>query len=215
MKKTKIIEINLEPPNNKIIEKVAKVIRKGGIVVYPTETCYGLGTNALNKRAVEKIYKIKREPNRSNILVIVSDLNTAKKYGFINELAEKLVKKFMPGPLTLIVKRRRIFPKITNKDFAFRISKSKIALKLAKAAKIPITATSANIHGKPSIYSSKEIIEQFNGKVDMILDAGELEKIKPSTIVDLKSGRAKLIRKGPIQVKKILIELKNFQTKQL
>ncbi|MFQ6055322.1 MAG: L-threonylcarbamoyladenylate synthase, partial [Methanosarcinales archaeon] len=126
MKKTKIIEINLEPPNNKIIEKVAKVIRKGGIVVYPTETCYGLGTNALNKRAVEKIYKIKREPNRSNILVIVSDLNTAKKYGFINELAEKLVKKFMPGPLTLIVKRRRIFPKITNKDFAFRISKSQI-----------------------------------------------------------------------------------------
>jgi L-threonylcarbamoyladenylate synthase len=208
--KTKIIKIDLVNPNPKIIKKVAKEILKGKVVIYPTETSYALGANALDKKAVEKIYKIKKEPTKSNILVIVSDLKTAEKYGVINKNAKKLVKKFMPGPLTLIVKRRENFPKLTNKDFVFRISSNKIAHLLAKEAKVPITATSANIHGKPSIYSSKEVKKEFNGKVDIILDASDLKKVKPSTIIDVK-GRIKLIREGPISFKKIkeFLKLKN------
>lgn len=215
MKKTEIIKVDLERPDDKIIEKAAKEIKKGKILIYPTETCYGLGANSLNKTAVGKIYTIKRRPTRSNIPVIVPDLKTAEKYGVIDELTKRLVEKFMPGPLTLIVKRRRTFPKITNKDFVFRISGSNLALKLARKVNAPLTATSANIHGMFFIYSSKEVIEQFDGKVDIILDAGRLKKIKPSTIIDLKDGIPKLVRKGPIKFTKIQKEWKKFKTKQL
>lgn len=109
----------------------------------------------------------------------------------------------------MIVKRKKSFPKIVNKDFSFRISSGKIALELAKRASVPMTATSANIHGNPSIYSSKKIIKWFNGKVNIILDAGKLKKEKPSTIVDIKSGEPKLIREGSIPFKKISKFLKN------
>jgi len=215
MKKTEIIEICLENPDNKTIEKAAREIKKGKIIVYPTETCYGLGTNSLNKKAVGKIYAIKRRPMKADISVIVPDLKTAKKYGVIDDLAKRLVKKFMPGPLTLIVKRRASFPKTTNKDFVFRIPGSKLALKLARKSNTPLTATSANIHGLHSVYSSKEAIEQLDGKVDIILDAGKLKKTKPSTIIDLKSGTPRLIRKGPIKFTEIQKEWKKFKTKQL
>jgi L-threonylcarbamoyladenylate synthase len=206
--KTKIIKIDVENPNNHVIKNIAKEVKKGKIVVYPTETCYGLGTNALNKNSVKRIYKIKKKPTKSNIIVIVPTLRVAKRYGHINKLAEILVKKFMPGPLTLIVKRKKSFPKITNEDFAFRISRSNVALKLAREAKVPLTATSANIHGKPSIYSGKEIIKQFDKKVDIILDAGNLRKIKPSTIVDLTNEKPKIVREGPIDENIILNFLK-------
>jgi len=130
-------------------------------------------------------------------------LKIAEKYGVINENAKRLVKKFMPGPLTLIVKRKKNFPRLTNKDFAFRISSCKVAHEIAKLAKVPITATSANLHGKPSIYSSKKVIKQFKGKVDIILDAGNLKRTKPSTIVDVRK-KVKLVRSGPIPFTKIL-----------
>jgi len=202
--KTKIIKIDLRKPLNNIVRKVAREMKRGKIAVYPTETCYGLGTNALNEKSVEKIYKIKKEPTRSNILVIVHNLESVKKFGIIDKKAKTLIKTFMPGPLTMVVKKKKQFPNITNKDFVFRISGSKLALKLAKEANSPLTATSANIHGKPSIYSGKEIIRLFEGKVDIILDGGKLKKIKPSTIVDMKNKKPKLIRKGPIPFKKIL-----------
>ena len=206
--KTKIIKINPTNPSLKILKKVAKEIRKGKIVVYPTETCYGLATNALNETSVKKIYETKERPIESNLTVIDDSLETAKKYGEINKIAEKLVKKFMPGPLTLVVRRKRIFPQITNKDFAFRISSNLVASKLAFYSKVPITATSANLHRKPSIYSSIKVIKIFNGKVDLILDAGNLKRRKPSTIVDIKDGKIKIVRKGPISTKEIISFLK-------
>jgi L-threonylcarbamoyladenylate synthase len=200
--KTKIIKISLTNPDKRIIRKIAKEILNGKIIVYPTETCYGLGGNALDRKVVEKIYEIKKEPTKSNILVIVPSLKIAEKYGIMNENAKRLVKKFMPGPLTLIVKRKKNFPKLTNKDFVFRISCCKVAHEIAKLAKVPITATSANLHGKPSIYSSKKVIKQFKGKVDIILDAGNLKGTRPSTIVDVRK-EIKLVREGPIPFTKI------------
>lgn len=204
----KLFKINSLHPEKEIIKEVARKIKKGKIAIFPTETCYALGTNSLDEKAVEKIYKIKKEPSKSNIIVIVDSLKTARKYGIINRIAEKLVRKFMPGPLTLIVKKKKLFPEITNKAFAFRISSNRIAHMLAEEAKVPITATSANIHGKGSIYSSEEILKEFKGKVDIIIDAGKLKRIKPSTIIDLQ-GKPRLIRRGPISFRKILNVLKS------
>jgi len=202
--KTKIIKIDPKNPDLRILEEVAEELKKGKLVVYPTETCYGLGTNALNVKAVRKIYEIKKRPLKSNLTVIVDSLETAKKYGKIDKLAEKLVKKFMPGPLTLIVDKKKNFPKLTNLAFAFRISSNPIANYLAKFSKVPIVATSANPHRKPSIYSGKKAIQEFEGKVDIILDSGKLRKTKPSTIVDLRNKKPKLIREGPIDFRRIL-----------
>lgn len=206
MVKTEIIKI--KELNKYKLKKISRDLNNGKIIIYPTETCYGIGTNALNKKAVERIYKIKKEPTKSNIIVIVSDLKAAEKYGVVGMKAKKLIKSFMPGPLTLIVKKKKVFPDITNKDFAFRISGNKLARKIAKMAGVPITATSANIHGEKSIYSSDKIVNQFNGRVDIILDAGKLKKIKPSTIIDIKNERPKLIRKGPISFRQVLTALK-------
>lgn len=206
--KTEIAKISLENPDLAVIRKVAREILRGKVVVYPTETCYGLGANALDRKAVRKVYEIKNEVSKHNILVIVPSLKVARKYGKVNEVAKQLVKKFMPGPLTLIVKRRRVFPRLTNKDFVFRISSCKVAHLLARFAKVPITATSANIHGRPSIYSGKKVIREFFGKVDAILDAGELKRVNPSTIVDLREGRLKLVRAGPISFDEIVNFLK-------
>lgn len=202
--KTKIIKINPKNPEFQIIKNIVEELKKGKIIIYPTETCYGFGADALNKKAVMKIYKVKREPKKSNIIVIVDSIKTAERFGFIDNRVKKIVKNFMPGPLTLIVKRKKVFPKITNKDFAFRISSNKIASMIVKKLKKPLTATSANIHGNPSIYSAKEAIEMFYGKVDIIIDAGRLKKIKPSTIIDVKNEVPKLIREGPIPFEKFL-----------
>jgi L-threonylcarbamoyladenylate synthase len=199
--RTKIIKLKDAWEN---LEKIAKNIRNGKIVVIPTETCYGFATNGLDIKAVRKIYKIKKEPKIGNILVFVPDLKMASKFGILNKKAKILVEKFMPGPLTIIVKRKKTFPKITNVDFAFRISGNNFVRELCKKAKVPITGTSANIHGEPSIYSGKKIIKLFKGVVDLIIDAGELKRIKPSTVIDLRGRRPKLIREGPISFQRIL-----------
>lgn len=205
---TKIIKINPENPDIKIIKSIVKEVRNGKVVIYPTETCYGLGTNALNEKAVKRVYEIKKEPKGSNVITIVANLEMAKKYGCINKTVEKIVKKFMPGPLTLVVKRKNTYPLITNRAFVFRISSNKVANLLAKYAKVPITATSANLHGKPSIYSSKKIIREFYGKVDIILDAGKLRKIPSSTIIDMRKKSPVLIRVGPVPFTEVIKFLK-------
>jgi len=215
MDKTVIIKIDPKKPDLEIIKMAANIMKKSGVIIYPTETCYGIGADATNPKPVEKVYKIKKRQHSKPIHIIVSNLKMMEKYGKITDEIRVLVKKFMPGPLSIVTRRKRTLPKVLNpKEITFRIPNHSIALKLVREARVPITATSANISGKPPLYKIKNVIKTFNGKVDMILNAGNLKKVKPSTFVDMK-GRPKLIRKGPIKFKKILKELKKFKTKQL
>jgi len=205
---TEIVKTDRDNPNKQLIRKIAQKIKNGYLVIYPTETCYGIGTNILNVDAVKRVYTVKKRPFTSPLTAVVSSLKMAKKYGYIDKKVEYLVKKYMPGPLTLVVEKKSTVPDIFDpKEFAFRISGNKVALELVKAVKVPIVATSANIHGKSPIYSSKEVIEVFNGKVDVILDVGDLEKVKPSTVIALIDDNIEIRREGPISSKKILEEL--------
>lgn len=209
MIKTKISKIETKTPNKKIIKKAVKTIKNGGLVIYPTETCYGFGGNATDIKVLKKIYKIKKRVWKKPIPIIVSDLKTMKKYGRVTKKIKLLVKKFMPGPLTIITQKKKTIPDILNpNEIAFRISSHTIAALLAKGVGLPITATSANISGKPPIYKIEEIIKTFNKKVDMILDCGNLPKIKPSTYIDMKTDIPKIIREGPISIDEIFKELK-------
>ncbi|MBN2067676.1 MAG: threonylcarbamoyl-AMP synthase [Candidatus Diapherotrites archaeon] len=186
-----------------ILEKAARIMKDGGVVVFPTESSYGLGTDALNENAIKKLGMIKQQPDEKNISVIVSNLEQAKEFGLVNEEAEKLVQKFMPGPLTLVVPKRANVPDaLSERTIAFRISSNRIASELCKAVGNAITATSANLHGRPSIYSAKEVIKEFNNRVHMIIDAGELPRNQPSTIYDV--GNKRVLRHGPVKEQEIM-----------
>ena len=212
MIKTKVTKIEIKKPNRKIIKEAARIIKNGGLVIYPTETCYGIGSDATNVKAINRIYEIKGRARTKAIPIIVSGLKMMKKYGVITDEIKFLVKRFMPGPLTIITRKKKTIPNILNpKEIAFRISSNPIASMLVKEVELPITTTSANISGQQPIYKIDDIIKAFEGKVDMIFDCGNLPRIKPSTYIDMKTDEPKIIREGPISKKVIIKELKKIK----
>ena len=198
--KTKIF-----PINENSIKETVNVLKNGGICIYPTETCYGLGCDATNEKAIKKLRKIKKMNDEKKISIIVSSLEMIKKYGRVTRRVEKIVNLFMPAPLTLVIRKKKSIPDILNKDeIAFRIPNNLVALRLVKEFEKPITATSANITTKPSIYTFDKIRKVFEGKVDIILDGGDLPLEPPSTIVDMTKRKPEIIREGSMKATLIL-----------
>jgi len=177
------------------VKYAVRTLKQGGIIIYPTETSYGIGADFSNEKAKKRIYEIKGRMKNKKLSVIVGNISTIKKYAIIKKDASMLVNKFMPGPLTLVVPAKKGI-------IAFRIPSHKFALALAKKFKKPITATSANISDKPPLYKIRDVVRVFGSSVNLIIDAGDLAKRKPSTIYDV--ARKKMLRKGPISEKEIL-----------
>ena len=192
----------------KIIEKAARIMKEGGVIIFPTETSYGIGVDATNEIAIKKIAAVKQQPEEKNISVIVADLEQAERFGKIGEEAKKLAEKFMPGPLTLVVPKKSGIPDVlAERTIAFRISSNRIARALCEQLGNAITATSANLHGRPSTYSGREVVKLFNNRAHMIIDAGELAHNAPSTIYNVEEKN--ILRHGPIselQIKQALGE---------
>lgn len=182
-------------------EKARKIMKKGGIVVYPTETAYGIGCNALDEEAVEKIYEAKQRPREKGLTVICSSLEQVEKYGKLTKKDRKLVGDFMPGPLTLIVDKKQEVPGNLNESFVFRISSSETARELAKD--FPLVATSANISGNNTSYSVEEISDDLLDSVDLVLDEGDLEKGPTSTIARVDGEGVEVLREGPITLSEL------------
>ncbi|MFB6114843.1 MAG: L-threonylcarbamoyladenylate synthase [Candidatus Nanohalobium sp.] len=178
------------------LEKAKKVIENGGLVVFPTETAYGIAADATNPFAVEKVYEAKERPKSKGLTTIVDSLDTAEKFGDLSENEEKIVEEFMPGPLTLVVRRSEGLPDNLNEDFVFRISSGEVASKLAEVG--PITATSANISGNETSYSVEDISDELLDEVDYVLDAGELDPSETSTIVEVNNSEVEVHREGPV-----------------
>lgn len=194
----------------KALDRAVRLLRQGKVVIYPTETSYGIGCSVKSRAAIKAIYRIKKRNPKKPLLVLVDSLKTMQAYGRINGRVRALVKYFMPGPLTLVVDKTRKIPKILNeKEIAFRISSHPIAFKLTQKLGAPLTSASANLEGKPNIYSAKEVIQQFKGKVALIIDAGNLKRRKPSTLFDIRSG--KVLRKGLIKEKEIMKVLRQVK----
>jgi len=200
-----IIKINPKNPDKKTIEKAAKILRNGGAVIYPTDTLYGLGVNASDSKAVLRVFEIKGREKKP-ISVAVANLSEAKKYAKFNSVALKIAKKFLPGPLTLILPSKLNLPKELNPNdekVRIRIPDSKIALELIKKCKFPLTATSANLSGGKNPITAREAIRQIGDKVDLVLDAGKCRYNKPSTVVDLSSNKIEVVREGVISKKEL------------
>jgi len=205
-KPTKVVKIDPKNPDYNIIKEAALIIKQGGLVIYPTETCYGLAANALDPKAVKRVYEVKGRPYNKPLSIAVSDLEMAKRYAYFTPEAEKLVKELLPGPLTIALPKKPEIPDIVNPDrIAIRIPNNLIAILLIKEAGIPITATSANKTGDPPPYNINDAINSLVGSVDFVIDAGQLPKVQPSTIVDFTEKPYPLItRVGPIPPSKIL-----------
>ncbi len=192
----------------KIIELVEKLIREGKVLVCPTDTVYGLIADATNKKAVNKIFKIKKRPRNKPIPIFVKDLKIAKKLALINKNQGKFLKKVWPGKITIVLKRKegkQIYG-IDKKTIALRVPNYKLVLELLKKIDKPLTGTSANISSHPPSTKIREVLKQFtlqrgsgqeNQKYqpDLVIDAGNLSKSKPSTILDFTKSPPKILRK--------------------
>jgi len=196
--------------NSKDYQKLrysAEIIKNGGIVVFPTETVYGIGTNGLDKEAVERLYKIKERPLNKPISLLVSDYEMIEKVvKDINELEYKIMKKFFPGPLTIILNKKDIVPDILTSGgstVGIRMPEEEITRKLIEYAGVPIAAPSANISGKPSGIDLQEIVKEFGDKVDYYIDGGKSKIGIGSTIVKVENNTIKILREGSISKKEL------------
>jgi L-threonylcarbamoyladenylate synthase len=192
--------------DNLDFSKAIDALKKGMIVVYPTDTLYGLGADVFNIEAVRKVFQIKKRPFDSPISVAISNISELEEIAVLNNKSRNLVEEFLPGKLTLILNKKKIIPDLVTaglKKVAVRIPDSKIALKLLSEFG-PLTATSANIHGKKTPVIIKDIIMQFKkGEISSYLDIGKVEG-KPSTIVDASDKDVKILRLGAIKEREIL-----------
>ena len=189
------------------LKEPAELIRNGGIVVFPTETVYGIGANALNENAIKKLYDIKKRPLNKPISLLVNSIDMIEQVAKdITKLEYALIKTFFPGPLTIILKKKNIVPNIVtaNQDtVGIRMPANEIALKLIGYVGIPIATPSANISGKPSGTNLKDIMEDFDGKVDCFIDDGPSKIGLASTIVQVVDGIPHILRQGSISEKQI------------
>lgn len=186
---------------SKAIQTAAEVLEKGGIIIFPTETSYGIGADATNEEAIEKVHEAKKQPHDKAVSVIVSDLKQAGQIAELDEEARALAKKFFPEPLTIITREKNVPKNLTQNGIAFRVSSNKFARELCRAFGKPVTATSANIHGEEPIFSGKEAIEKFFGTADLIIDSGKLPQRTASTIYS--TIEHKILREGKITKKQI------------
>lgn len=192
----KILKLNPENPDINLVNKAIEVMANGGVVLYPTDTVYGLGANIFNKDAVKKIYKIKQRDFNKPLSVLVSDTYSLDLIAELNEKQWAMVNGWLPGPYTFILHKKPIVPPFVSHSYkiGIRIPDNKIARYLARI--FPITTTSANLSNQDTLANPKDILNQIGNSVDLVIDVGSLKSDKPSTVIDLTKSKPFLLRKG-------------------
>ena len=209
--KTEILRVNSDKPNRDIIAKASKLIRAGDIVAFPTETVYGLGANALDYNSVSKIYAIKGRPSDNPLIVHVA--NKQMLGTLVSEIpsaSDRIIRKFWPGPITIVLKKSKIVPKITTGGLgtiAVRMPRNNVALALIRMSGVPIAAPSANISGKPSPTKASHVKDDLDGKLKLILDGGSTEIGIESTVIDMTRPSPVILRPGGISKESISSEI--------
>lgn len=223
---TKIIKVNKWNPEAEIISEASEIIKSGGLVAFPTETVYGLGGNALNSDAVKKIFLAKGRPSDNPLILHVSNKNQVESLVYLNDIAEKLILNFWPGPLTIVLRAKDIIPVETRgglRTAALRMPDNPVALALIEKSGVPLAAPSANLSGRPSPTDSESVFNDMNGKIDLILDGGDVDVGIESTVIDLSSENSEkvfLLRPGGMPVEiieeflKIKLSVPDYESKK-
>lgn len=181
----------------------ARILRRGGLVAFPTETVYGLGGNALDAQAAKKIYAAKGRPSDNPLIIHLADAGQAEQYAHPNDTFYRLAALFMPGPITVILPKRDCIPyEVTGglDTVAVRVPSHEVAHKMLRAAGIPIAAPSANLSGSPSPTSFAHVVADLTGRVDALLDGGDCQFGVESTIVKMDGDKIRLLRPGAVTV---------------
>lgn len=199
---TKYIDLTDEYDDS-IFTEIGQELKRGKIVVFKTDTVYGIGTNAFDKNACKKIYEIKGRPPKKPLIVLISDISMLKEIvATISPTEQKLVDTFWPGPLTIKFKKKEnVLPDIISAGDEYvriRLLENGIAYLLIKEAGVPIVAPSANLSGSPTGTNMKNIMNELGGKVDYILDSGDVNNDTTSTIVEVNNERVIILREGKI-----------------
>ncbi len=199
-----VIDPNNIKKHERELKNAAEIIKAGGIVAFPTETVYGLGGDGTNPYAADKIYSAKGRPSDNPLIIHVADPKDAEKYTYTCDLYYKLANRFMPGPLTIVMKAKDTIPLQTRgglSTVAVRCPVNSIAHRLIELSECPIAAPSANLSGSPSPTSASHVIDDMNGRINVIIDGGDCEIGLESTIVKIEDDFSlTLLRPGMITV---------------
>jgi tRNA threonylcarbamoyl adenosine modification protein (Sua5/YciO/YrdC/YwlC family) len=191
-------ELHPEDPELRYINKAVQVLRKGGIIIYPTDTVYGMGCDIYNKKALEKLFRIKNDVGTKLFSFICSNFKEISKYAKISDYAFKKMKYLLPGPYTFILPTTRLVPKelwSKRKTVGIRIPNNKVALKLVELLGNPIVSTSTTNRKGDVLYEPFEIRNIFNNQIDLMLASGNLIG-DPSSVIDLSEDQPEIIRRG-------------------
>ncbi|MFC1701054.1 L-threonylcarbamoyladenylate synthase [Patescibacteria group bacterium] len=206
----KKIIVNYKNPEGELISEIVDILNRGGSIIYPTDTVYGLGTNALREYCIQRLFKIKKRPCCKPVPIIVRDIEMAKKFAFVDKKIEKALMQVWPGPVTVVLTKRKDIPEILTggrMTIGLRIPDCEFIKLLMDKLDYPITATSANFSGEPPIRHSIEIIKNFDKTYqhpDLFVDSGDLLDVSPSTVLDLTGAKPKILRVGPVNKKDLL-----------
>ena len=193
-----IININPDNPQGRLINKVAETLKEGGLVIYPTDTQYGLGCDLNNKKAIEKVYKLKQRSQKSPFSFVCCDLTHIAEYAKVSNFAYRTMRRMLPGPYTFILDGTKLVPQLMltkRHECGIRVPDHPIALELVKALGRPVINTSASLDDQPVPTSAEEFADLFKNQVDVIIDGGPVAG-RPSTIISLIDDEPEVIREG-------------------
>jgi tRNA threonylcarbamoyl adenosine modification protein (Sua5/YciO/YrdC/YwlC family) len=205
-----IVDIHPQNPEPRYIRKAAEILAAGGIVIYPTDTVYGIGCSVENKNAIERIYMLKRARADKPFSFVCSDLKNISEYAHVSNAAFKIIKHLVPGPYTFVLPagKMKALPKILvskRKTVGIRVPDSAVVQDLVKALGHPILSTSVAVGDEAMANDPDEIIDRFRNQVEMILNAGVMVS-ELSTVLDLTGDRAVLLRRGAGDVSGIEVD---------
>jgi len=197
--KTEVLRLSPDHPEEDAIARAAEVLRRGGLVAFPTETVYGLGASALNATACGRIFEAKGRPANNPLIVHIASAEDALQVAAAwPEPAARLAERFWPGPLTLVLPRRDIVPDVVTAGgptVALRVPAHPVALALLHAAGVPVAAPSANRSSRLSPTRAEHVLRDLEGHIDLVLDGGNCGLI-PTSVIDLSTDRALVVRVG-------------------
>lgn len=193
-----LFSINSQNPQMRLIRKAAEILRDGGVVIYPTDTAYGLGCDLFNKKGIEKIYRIKRRSEKQPFSFVCADLKDISRYARVSDYAYKTMKRLLPGPYTFILEASRLVPKIIlpkRQTTGIRVPDNRICLALVGELGQPVISTSVKGDDGELMTDPAEMEKKFRHCVDLVIDGG-IQASGQSSVINLVDDRTEVIRIG-------------------
>ena len=193
-----LIYINPQNPQPRLIAQAVSVLREGGVIAYPTDTIYGIGCDIMNKKAIEKIYRITGRDKNKPFSFICSDLKNISDYAKVSNYAYKTMRRLLPGPYTFILQGSKMVPKMMltkRKTAGIRVPDNAICIELVRALGNAIISTTAKIPDLPIIYDASLIADHYGNQIDLVVDGGQVPN-QPSSVISLIDDIPEVIRKG-------------------